>query len=132
VDTTAVEHLVVQGLGGADTITGSNGISTLTALTVDGGSGNDVLSGGDGADLMLGGSGDDTVDGNRGNDVAMLGTGNDHFNWDPGDGSDTVEGQSGSDVLDFNGANVSETMDISANGGRVRFLRNIAAIAMDL
>jgi Ca2+-binding RTX toxin-like protein len=32
----------------------------------------------------------------------------------------------------FNGANVSENIDISANGGRVRFFRDIANIVMDL
>jgi Ca2+-binding RTX toxin-like protein len=32
----------------------------------------------------------------------------------------------------FNGANVNENMDASANGGRVRFTRNVANITMDL
>jgi Ca2+-binding RTX toxin-like protein len=32
----------------------------------------------------------------------------------------------------FNGANVAENIDISANGGRVRFFRNIASVTMDL
>jgi Ca2+-binding RTX toxin-like protein len=32
----------------------------------------------------------------------------------------------------FNGANISETIDISANGGRVRFFRNVASVLMDL
>ena len=32
----------------------------------------------------------------------------------------------------FNGANVNENMDVSANGGRVRFSRNVANITMDL
>jgi Ca2+-binding RTX toxin-like protein len=32
----------------------------------------------------------------------------------------------------FNGANIAENMDVSANGGRVRFTRNIANIVMDL
>ena len=35
-----------------------------------------------------------------------------------GDGSDTVEGQDGNDTLRFNGANITETINISANGGR--------------
>src|SRR5258705_807153 len=54
------------------------------------------------------------------------------FVWNPGDGSDTVEGQGGSDTLVFNGANVSENIDISANGSRVRLSRDVAAIVMDL
>ena len=32
----------------------------------------------------------------------------------------------------FNGANINERMDVSANGGRVRFTRDIANIVMDL
>ena len=97
-NTSAVENLAVQGLGGNDAITAQNGIGALTQLTLDGGDGNDTLRGGDGADMLLGGTGNDLVDGNIGADTAQLGTGNDHFQWDPGDGSDTVEGQGGNDV----------------------------------
>src|SRR5437879_5941078 len=32
----------------------------------------------------------------------------------------------------FNGANISENIDISANGSRVRFTRDVANITMDL
>jgi hypothetical protein len=32
----------------------------------------------------------------------------------------------------FNGANIAEQIDISANGGRVRFTRDIASVTMDL
>jgi Ca2+-binding RTX toxin-like protein len=126
------EQLVVQGLGGADTIAGQNGISTFAALTIDGGKGDDTLGGGDGADTLLGGAGDDTVDGNRGADTALLGSGDDHFVWDPGDGSDTVDGQTGTDTLDFNGSNAGEQMDLAANGSRARLTRNVGAIVMDL
>ena len=52
--------------------------------------------------------------------------------WNPGDGSDTVEGQDGTDTLVFNGANVNEKIDISANGHRARFTRDVANITMDL
>jgi Ca2+-binding RTX toxin-like protein len=31
----------------------------------------------------------------------------------------------------FNGSNINENMDASANGGRVRFFRNVAAVTMD-
>ena len=52
--------------------------------------------------------------------------------WDPGDGNDTIEGQDGVDSMLFNGANIAENFDVSANGRRVRFTRNIANIVMDL
>jgi Ca2+-binding RTX toxin-like protein len=132
INNTAVEELVVRGLAGADTLSASNGIGTLTHLTLDGGAGDDALRGGDGADLLLGGSGDDLVDGNIGADTALLGAGADRFQWDPGDGSDTVEGQGGSNALIFNGSNVSENIDVSASGSRVRLFRNVAAITMDV
>jgi Ca2+-binding RTX toxin-like protein len=126
------ESLVVRGLGGADTINAATALAGLTALTIDGGPGNDTLLGGNGFDILIGGDGKDFVDGNQNNDVAFLGRGNDTFHWDPGDGSDVVEGQDGKDLLDFAGANVGEHFDVFANGGRVLFLRDVAAIAMDM
>jgi Ca2+-binding RTX toxin-like protein len=126
------ENLVVNMNGGDDTFTGSNGLATLIALTVDGGAGNDTIIGGDGNDLLLGGDGNDLITGGRGNDTAFLGAGDDTFVWNPGDGSDIVEGQAGADTMLFNGANVAEKIDIAANGGRVRFTRDIGTITMDL
>src|SRR4029078_8235522 len=58
--------------------------------------------------------------------------GDDTFQWDPGDGSDIVEGQDGTDSMAFNGANIAEKMEASANGQRVRFTRDIGNIVMDL
>jgi Ca2+-binding RTX toxin-like protein len=98
---------------------------------IDGGAGNDTLGGGDGTDTLLGGAGNDTVDGNRGNDTAQLGEGDDTFQWDPGDGSDTVEGQDGNDTVLFNGANIAEHIDLTANGNRLRLTRDIANITID-
>src|SRR5262249_49488514 len=79
-----------------------------------------------------GDDGNDTVIGGRGNDFASLGAGDDTFVWNPGDGSDTVEGQAGFDTLVFNGANINENIDISANGSRVRVFRYVANTTMDL
>ena len=62
----------------------------------------------------------------------MLGAGNDTFIWNPGDGSDIVEGQAGTDTLVFNGANIAENIDISANGSRARLSRDVGNVAMDL
>src|SRR6266508_3411901 len=126
------ENLVLNANGGDDSFSASNGLATLIQITVDGGAGNDTLTGGDGNDLLLGGDGNDLVTGGRGNDVALLGAGDDTFQWNPGDGSDTVEGQDGSDTLLFNGANIAENINISANGGRVRFTRDVASIVMDI
>src|SRR5205814_1879302 len=65
------------------------------------------------------------------NDTALLGAGNDVFVWNPGDGSDTIDGQAGTDTMVFNGANVSEKMTLSANGTRLRLVRDVASITMD-
>ncbi|HST18158.1 MAG TPA: calcium-binding protein [Gaiellaceae bacterium] len=99
--------------------------------TLDGGAGDDNLSGGSGAETLLGGSGDDRIDGNKGNDRSAMGSGNDTFVWDPGDGSDTIEGEDGYDTMLFNGAAAAEKVDLSANGNRLRFFRDVANITMD-
>src|SRR5262249_12412068 len=70
--------------------------------------------------------------GGRGSDTALLGTGDDTFVWNPGEGSDIVEGQDGSDRMIFNGANVNEEFDVSANGTHVRFTRDVGNVVMDL
>lgn len=132
IDIGTSENLVLNANGGDDQASATGNLATLIKMTTDGGTGNDTLLGSNGADVILGGDGADFVDGQQGNDVAFLGAGDDDFQWDPGDGSDTVEGQAGSDELRFSGANISERMDVSANGGRVRFTRDIANIVMDL
>jgi Ca2+-binding RTX toxin-like protein len=43
-----------------------------------------------------------------------------------------VEGQGGTDALDFDGSNAPENIDVSANGPRVRFFRDVANVLMDL
>ena len=131
-DIGATENLVLHAGVGDDVISASNGLASLINLTLDGGDGDDTITGGDGADTLIGANGNDVVAGGRGNDVASLGAGNDTFVWNPGDGSDTVDGGAGSDTLQFNGANVSEKIDISANGGRVRFFRDVGNVTMDL
>ena len=116
IDIGTTENLVLNANGGDDIITAGNGLAGLIQLTIDGGAGNDTITGGDGNDMLIGGDGNDIVIGGRGNDTALLGAGDDTFVWNPGDGSDTVEGQDGFDTLLFNGANVNENIDISANG----------------
>jgi Ca2+-binding RTX toxin-like protein len=131
-DIGTTENLVVNANGGDDKFTAGNGLAALIAITVDGGPGNDTLIGGDGNDVLIGGDGNDVIVGGRGNDVALMGAGDDTFIWNPGDGSDTVEGQDGNDSLLFNGSNVGERIDVSANGSRVRLTRDVANITMDL
>lgn len=126
------DRLLVQGQAGNDTLDASRLPAGVISLTLDGGNGKDTLNGSAGDDNLIGGDGADTVNGGRGNDVMVGGAGDDTFGWNPGDGSDVIEGQDGTDTMQFNGANVSEKFDISANGSRVRFFRDVANITMDL
>jgi Ca2+-binding RTX toxin-like protein len=132
IDIGTTENLVLNANGGDDVITAGNGLASLIHLTIDGGAGNDTITGGDGNDTLLGGDGNDTLIGGRGSDTLIGGDGDDTFIWNPGDGSDVVEGQTGFDTLQFNGSNVGENMDISANGTRTRLFRDVGNVTMDL
>jgi Ca2+-binding RTX toxin-like protein len=126
------ETVDIQGLGGGDALTAGTGLATITKLIEEGGPGTDTLTGGDGNDTLIGGDDNDQITGARGTDTAFLGNGNDTFVWNPGDGSDIVEGQAGADTLDFHGANVAEVIDLSANGSRLFFTRDVGSVVMDV
>src|SRR5262245_5670513 len=132
IDSGTTENLTLNDNGGDDTFNAGNGLATLIKLTVDGGAGNDTITGGDGNDVLLGGDGNDTITGGRGDDTVRMGAGDDTFVWNPGDGSDIVEGGDGQGKMVFNGAPIDEKIDISANGERVRFTRDVGNIVMDL
>ena len=119
----ANDRLTLNALGGDDTVNASSLEADGIQLTMNGGLGVDILIGSEGNDLVNGGDG---------NDTALMGAGDDTFVWNPGDDNDTLEGQDGFDTMLFNGANVDENIDISANGGRVLFTRDIANVTMDL
>jgi Ca2+-binding RTX toxin-like protein len=137
-------EVVVTGLAADVRVLGAEADGS-DELTVNGGAGDDLidasglaagvidltLNGGLGADLLVGSQGDDFNNGGDGDDLALMGAGDDTFVWNPGDDNDTLEGQAGVDTMLFNGANVAENIDIAANGGRVRFFRDIANVTMD-
>ena len=125
------DELDVNGLAGNDAIDASALATGAIALSLDGGAGDDTIAGGKGVETLRGGDGNDTIDGNGGNDAAFLGAGDDSFVWDPGDGSDTVEGQDGADTMIFNGANIAEQIDLSANGNRLKLFRTQGNVTMD-
>jgi Ca2+-binding RTX toxin-like protein len=123
----ADEALTVHGGSGDDTITTGDGNDTIY-----GDAGNDTIHSGAGNDTIFGGSGDDFVNGGVGTDTASLGAGRDSFEWNPGDGSDVIDGGAGTDTLLFNGADVDENMNLSANGHQTVFLRDKGNIRMDM
>jgi RTX calcium-binding nonapeptide repeat (4 copies) len=125
------DQLFVQGLGGNDAISAAGLAAGAISEFIEGGDGNDTIAGGPGAETLLGGNGNDSIDGNGGNDRAALGAGDDTFVWDPGDGSDTIGGDDGRDTMVFNGGGGADSVDLSANGNRLRFFRNPGNITMD-
>ena len=120
-DADAVTSIVIDALGGNDTIT----VNVNRPTTIRGGAGDDTINGGDGADSVIGQTGADT---------ARLGNGDDTFQWDPGDGDDVVDGQDGSDTLLFNGSGGDElfTVNPGAAPARVLFTRSLGNIDMDM
>jgi Ca2+-binding RTX toxin-like protein len=80
-DIGTTEALVVNGLGGNDTMTAGNGLDGLINVHFDGGAGDDSLGGGDGDDVLTGGDGADTF---------VFGRGADEIT-DFADGSDKIE-----------------------------------------
>jgi hypothetical protein len=117
------QQIFLNGAAGNDNLSLDETNGRLPAASISGGDGNDVLAGGSGGNFVDGGAGSDTV---------FLGAGDDTFQWNPGDGSDTVEGQGGSDTLVFNGSDLPEKFDLSANGDHVRLTRDVGNVTMDL
>jgi Ca2+-binding RTX toxin-like protein len=140
---TSAERFQVNGLGGNDSLSASDGVGALTLLSVDGGAGDDTVNGSDGADLLVGGEGDDVLSGgggddrivgDRGSDTMNGGSGDDTLVWNNGDGSDVVNGDDGSDDVEVNGAPAAGDIDtVQPNGARIKFDRtNLVPFTLDI
>ncbi|MNZ01070.1 Poly(beta-D-mannuronate) C5 epimerase 5 [compost metagenome] len=93
----ATTSVQIFGLGGDDTITGSN-----FADIIRGGTGNDTINAGAGNDIIIGGKGNDTLTGGLGRDV---------FKWESGDQGTTVT-PARDTVTDFDIRSVAQGGDI--------------------
>lgn len=82
---TEIEYL--DGGSGNDTI---NAAASNSAVRIDGGAGNDLITGGVVADTLIGGSGNDTIRGGGGNDTLTLGDGADVVDLAQFGGRDTI------------------------------------------
>jgi Ca2+-binding RTX toxin-like protein len=140
---TTTEHFDVNGLGGDDSLSTSDGVGARTLLSVDGGSGNDTIGGSDGPDLIAGGEGNDTLSGgggddrivgDRGTDTMNGGAGDDTLVWNNGDGTDVINGDDGVDDVEVNGApTAGDAFTVDPNGARVKFARsNLVAFTLDI
>jgi Ca2+-binding RTX toxin-like protein len=151
-----IENLVVNALGGDDTVSATTGLAALgMVVNFSGGEGNDTLTGGDDDDQLSGGNGNDILNGGAGLDTLQGGDGNDTLAggpnttgpephaadagddvivWNPGDGNDLVEGGPGNDTMRFNGSAGAEIMvaSPSVTPPRVTFTRNLGNIVMDI
>ncbi len=134
--TSEVTALIINGNDGSDTIQ-INSLLSGVSLTADGGSGNDTikvaasvmnavtLTGGTGNDLLVGGRGNDNLDGGADND------------WlNGGEGSDTLTGGLGNDVYAFDNA-ITDQMDTvveqaSAGADLLNFSTLTTSVTVDL
>ena len=139
----STERFLVNGLGGNDSLTASDGVGALTLLSVDGGAGVDTVAGSDGPDLILGGDGndvlgggggDDRIVGDRGNDTMNGGAGDDTLVWSNGDGTDVANGDDGRDDVEVNGAPAAgDVFTVQPNGARIKFDRpNLVPFSVDI
>jgi Ca2+-binding RTX toxin-like protein len=139
----STERFQVNGLGGDDSLSASDGVGALTLLSVDGGVGADTISGSDGPDLIAGGEGNDTLSGgggddrvvgDRGNDTMNGGAGDDTLVWNNGDGTDVINGDAGRDDVEVNGApTAGDTFTVQPNGARIKFDRsNLVPFSLDI
>src|SRR5438876_155145 len=78
-------------------------VTDYSALTVNGGNGDDLITGGSGNDDLRGDGGNDRIVGFKGTDHLEGGDGNDVLVWNNGDGTDVADGDAGFDSVEING-----------------------------
>jgi len=102
VTTTGTENFAVNAGTGNDTVSGAGsgatGAAFATALSLNGGAGDDTLTGGDGPDTFVGGAGNDTIAGGSGSDTADYSASEAGVNVDLTAGT-ASDGEGGSDTL---------------------------------
>jgi Ca2+-binding RTX toxin-like protein len=112
--------LIINGLGGNDTLVGGTGIDSIA-----GGTGADRIEGADGSDSLTGDAGNDILLGNDGNDT--LSGGADADTLTGGSGDDQLSGGAGADVFVFstslanNGVDVVAGFEVGAAGDDIDF-----------
>jgi Ca2+-binding RTX toxin-like protein len=112
---------VIQGGSGDDIIDLSSASYTILGLTLNGGSGNDILWGNVGNDTLLGGIGDDTLYGGAGSNTLNGGLGADLFQYAKGGtAQDTIEDfLAGTDKIQLFGATSTSEVAAAINNGHV-------------
>jgi uncharacterized delta-60 repeat protein len=131
-----ITDIQVRTRGKNDIVITSSDITQT--MTIDGGSGNDLLTGGAGRNVILGGTGNDILYGAAGDDVLLGGDGNDDLFGASGNdvlvggnGNDILSGGSGRDVLI--GSQDDDTLDAGTDediliGGWTTHDNNVTAL----
>lgn len=94
-DDATITQMSMQGTSGNDVLMGTTGNDVMNGYD-----GNDMLMGYEGNDSMSGGNGDDGLDGHTGDDVMNGGSGDDNIHCS---GNDTATGGEGNDRFLFDG-----------------------------
>ena len=137
-DCATVTAITVEGGPGPNVIDASgvltDDFTSLTTITLHGGGGNDLITGTQTVDTLVGDAGNDHLAGGKGNDQMNGGLGADELIWRNGDGSDTLEGDAGSDTVHVIGAaERADAFVVAANGDRVAFTRtNLVPFTLDI
>lgn len=119
-----IDRLTIDGRGGDDLLSAS--VASM-AVTLVGGSGDNVLRGGPGDDTLIGGPGFDDAFGGPGRDKITLGGDFDRASWRAGDGNDTIDGGASRDSLFLEGANAAESYGIKR--GRITHDGDVLTVA---
>ena len=153
-----VDRLVMNGGKGNDRLIIGAGVTTAITFNggegddyfeggagadiVNGGIGNDeirgglganVLDGGEGADTIIGGAGDETIIGGKGDDVLDGKGGNDTYRFADDWGNDFFDGnQTGTGAFDFTPVTKDLTLNISARGAQGSSGNNFIAFESDV
>ena len=108
----------------------------VSTLTIDGGTGNDILTGSPGNEILNGGPGADRMTGGPGDDQISGDEDGDAIVWNDGDGNDTIDGGTGVDTVEVNSSIDTTTGDlltVRANGEEVQVERtNLAPFTLDI
>src|SRR4051794_2108428 len=129
------EHLTIDGNAGNDTMSPLAGeLANRTALTLNGGEGDDELNGADTNDALNGEIGNDKLTGGKGADADTGGAGNDLMTWSNGDGTDVNAGEAGEDETVVNGAAAGDAFSFApGQEGHVAFERtNLGTFKIDI
>jgi len=118
---------IIDAGGGDDVVDLTSRRYSYGDVTIDGGSGNDVIWSSEGNDVLLGGSGNDRMDGGTGKDYLYGGSGNDtlYGGWM----EDILQGGSGNDYLQDRSPSASNVLDggsgndvLEDRGGKTLFI----------